>query len=100
MGLKAGVLLTFLASCCPQGESPAAYDPADKAWVDKAAEWGFGSGAAARREALETTDPVVVHLSDRVCVALKLRSNSLGGDSAVCFSRADGKVVASHTEGE
>ncbi len=90
----------LLASCCPQSATPASYSPSDEPWVTKAIEWGFGPGKDARREALKTTNPVVIYLPETVCVGLKLKPNSLGGESTVCFSRADGSIVTSHNEGE
>jgi len=74
--------------------------PEEKYWIDKAVSLHYGSDKDSREEAERVTRPSVVVLQNKVCVGLKLKENSLGGDFSVCFLKADGSVVEVYTDGE
>jgi hypothetical protein len=104
--VKAGIMwLEVAASVLPTAscgvfEPRPRYGPDERAWVDKALALYGGPDAASRKEVLSYTTPTVVYLPDLVCVAFKLKPNTLGGEFTACFSRDTGSVAFTHTEGQ
>lgn len=96
----AALISALALSSCYSNDAQDVRRSEDSVWIDKAIEIHFGEGSVAHKDALSIVDPVVIYLQDTVCVGLRLKENSIGGDYAVCFSREDGSVKEAYIEGE
>lgn len=91
------ILTTTLSGCINDNDSNT-YRDFDEKWVNKAIELHFGEGKNSRENALKVIKPSVVYLPEMVCVGLNLKSNSLGADQTICFSKEDESAVLVHNE--
>ena len=99
VALIAGSFATLATSCSSPNEIRA-NSPEEQRLVDRAIQLQVGPTAQGRQALLGASRPVVVYLPEMVCVAFKLKRSALGGESTVCFSRADDSVVINHSEGQ
>jgi hypothetical protein len=69
-------------------------------WIDLAVTEYIGTSGATPNYVLDTTEPVVVYLPNEVCVSFKLRRNTLGGETVICFEKESRTKSLIYTEGE
>lgn len=90
----------LMATSCVSANGLRAPSPNEQLWIERAIQVQVGPSEQGREALLEASIPVLVYLPDLICVAFKLRRSALGGETTVCFSRADDSVVINHAEGQ
>jgi hypothetical protein len=94
------VFMALALSSCQIMASDRSYTDEEWRWIDKALRVYIGDSGLTKEEILQEVNPVVVYLEESVCVALKLKRSSLGGETTVCFIRDSGALETLYTEGE
>jgi len=59
----------------------------------------YGHGKVSREYLLRQYDPVVVHLPDKTCVAMKSRKPTVDGEDVMCFDKSEERLLFTYSPG-